>query len=149
MYVFHDNHIQNIIINMSIIITHAIMSIRLERLIENLNRDDIVSIMQSSRLCKVYAEDLKDAHFDEKDIISMSDEFFQMELYILIGVKHLAIPIALMMYKKICKILTRYTVVMNRLLDTEQTSESVGVLYNLPMDINNLIADKLYAEYCF
>lgn len=138
--------------SMSIIITPAIMSIRLERLIENLKRDDIASVMQSSRLCKVFAEDFQNSNisiFENEDIISMSEQFFQMELYILIGVKHLAIPIALMMYKKICKILTRYAVMVNRLLDTEQTSESVGVLYKLPMDINSIIADKLFNEYCY
>lgn len=138
--------------SMSIIITPAIMSIRLERLIENLKRDDIASVMQSSRLCKVFAEDFQNSNisiFENEDIISMSEQFFQMELYILIGVKHLAIPIALMMYKKICKILTRYAVIVNRLLDTEQTSESVGVLYKLPMDINSIIADKLFNEYCY
>lgn len=137
---------------MSIIITPAVMSIRLERLIENLKRADIASVMQSSRLCKLYAEDFKNSNisiFENEDIISMSDEFFQMELYILIGVKHLAIPIALMMYKKICMILTRYAIMAKRLQDYEQTNETVGVLYNLPMNVNSIIADKLFYEYCF
>lgn len=137
---------------MSIIITPAIMSIRLERLIENLKRDDLASVLQSSRLCKVYAEDFQNSNisiFENEDIISMSEQFLHMELYILIGVKHLAIPIALMMYKKICKTLTPYAVMVNRLLDTEQTSESVGVLYRLPMDIYSIIADKLFNEYCY
>lgn len=128
-------------------ITPAIMMIRFDRLIENLSTDKKDSAI---KLCRKYIEDFDNKSItilDREDTNKFSDELFEIELLITLGVYGLAEEQLKTLNEKIIKILANYNMFRNRLMNSESNEESIGTLSYLPNDILQDIVDRLQVDY--
>lgn len=129
------------------VITPAIVMIRFERLLENISIDKQESAV---RLCRKYIDD-----FDSKSITILtredanqfSDELFEIELLITLGVYALAKEQLKALNNKIIKILANYQMFRNRLMNDKSNKDSIGVLSHLPNDILKDLVERLQIDY--
>lgn len=134
------------------VITPAIMSLRMERLVNTINGDVEDSVQRAIRLCKVYVEEMtvkQVSIFSTEDVCMFGEELFQAELYLLMGFPHLALESITIVRSKVQNCLVKYAVMRKRLLENEQSEEFSGTLYHLPRDVRSIIGDKLFEEYCY
>lgn len=128
----------------------AIISIRLERLIERIQDGEMES---SIRLCKVYSEDMEKTYIsimEREEAIKIADDLFQVELLLMLNVTSNALEMVKNLQEMIRIKLINYEIVRKRMLNTEfQNEEKLGALCQLPMDVLRDIADRVHQEYCW
>lgn len=129
------------------VITPAIVMIRFERLLENITFDKQESAV---KLCRKYLDD-----FDNKSVTVLtredanrfSDELFEIELLITLGVFQLAKEQLKALNNKIIHILTQYNMFRNRLMNNESKADAIGTLSTLPNDVLHSIVEMLQVDY--
>lgn len=131
---------------MVLVITPAIVMIRLEKVLENINvnKPDV-----AVKLCRKYLDEFEGKSitvFTREDTNHFADELFEIELLITLGVFEMATVQLQLLNKKIVRILTNYNMVRNRLMSNDMSND-IGSLAALPNDILRDIVDKLQADY--
>jgi hypothetical protein len=131
---------------MVLVITPAIVMIRLEKVLENINvnKPDV-----AVKLCRKYLAEFEGKSitvFTREDTNHFADELFEIELLITLGVFEMATVQLQLLNKKIVRILTNYNMVRNRLMSNDMSND-IGSLAALPNDILRDIVDKLQADY--
>jgi hypothetical protein len=128
------------------VITPAIVMIRLDTIV---NKISINQPDTAVKLCQKYLDDFQDKTvtvLTREDVNHFSDELFEIELLITLGVFSNAREQLQMLNKKIIKILTNYGMVCNRIMNNQLLRDN-GSLAFLPDDVLREIVDKLQTEY--
>jgi hypothetical protein len=129
------------------VITPAIVMIRLDTIVDkiSINNHEI-----AVKLCRKYLDDFEAKTITvltREDVIYFSDELFEIELLITLGVFNKAREQLQMLKKKVIKILVKYNMLRNRLMSNEASNDTIGSLAELPNDVLYEIVDKLQVEY--
>jgi hypothetical protein len=132
---------------MALIITPAILMIRIERLINKVSVDDSESAIT---LCRKYIEDLENKSIsiiNINDARLLAEALFEIELLVTLGLMRCGEELLKTINDKIIKILVDYNIFRNRLMNDVPNEDSIGALAMLPTDCLRDIVDKLQVEY--
>lgn len=132
---------------MVLVITPAIMMIRLERLISYVLLDDVE---RSIILCRKYVKDLENKSISNTTTSvprQLAEELFEVELLITLEAMTSASIRLKTLNDKIIKMLVNYHIFRNRLINVVSDESTIGTLYVLPTDCLIEIVDKLQIEY--
>lgn len=129
------------------VITPAIVMIRLDTIVDKISINNSETAV---KLCRKYLDDFEAKTvtiLTHEDIIYFSDELFEIELLITLGVFNSAKEKVQMLKKSVVKILVKYNMVRNRLMSNVSSKDTIGSLATLPNDLLYEIVDKLQVEY--
>lgn len=130
-------------------ITHGILIIRIERLLDYINDGNLEAAV---RMCKIYSEELEKKAgplFERETAINIADTLFEIELLLMLNASDLAKSKIHNIRDQITKPLVNYAMFRNRLMDDTSSKDSIGTLAMLPQDILRNVVDALQVEYCW
>lgn len=133
-------------------ITPGIMLLRMERLLEATNCGEHESTERGIRLCKKYVEELKEKKitiFSHEEVITIAEDLFLTELYLTLGLVELAQSTIKQVRNTIQHMMTSYAIIKKRMMCESKGNDYSGNLFHLPMDVKEIIVDKLHRDYCF
>lgn len=128
-------------------ITSMVMYIRVRNIEKKLN-PDTPNVQRAIKLLKKYVDEFDTCdvkHFSDREVCVMQHTL-EIVLLILMASSYSteALQMIVSLKQMIQKVIVEQAMLEKRLLDDKQSSEQIGTLYELPLDIKRTIATLVY-----